>query len=84
MGFDRVRLPRVAAHLSAESLSSDGAFLLYDGIETSLWLGRAVPPGLIEALFGVQSLDGIDPAYVSCSCLPQLSASPILTAVPCV
>ena len=62
VGDVRLKLPRAMSHLSSESLSSDGAFLLYDGVETMLWLGRAVPPGLLEALFGTPSIDGVDPA----------------------
>lgn len=62
VGYDQVKLPTPCARLSVESLSSDGAFLAYDGVETILWLGRAVPPQLLEALFGpgVTSLDGVD------------------------
>jgi hypothetical protein len=60
IGFDQVKMPRQAPNLSGESLTSDGAFLLYDGVETFLWFGRAVPPGLLEALFGVLTLEGVD------------------------
>jgi len=71
VGFDNVKLPRACASLSSESLSSDGAFLLFDGVETMLWLGRAVPPGLIEALFGAPSLDGIDASQLTLPVMPN-------------
>lgn len=65
VGSQRVKLPAACARLSSESLTSDGAFLLFDGVETMLWLGRAVPPGLLEALFGQSSLEGVDSNQLS-------------------
>lgn len=81
VGFDRVKLPRPAASLSGESLVSDGAFLLFDGVETFLWFGRAVPPGLLEALFGTPTLDGVDLRFVSMSFC--LVVCVVLCLVPC-
>lgn len=46
--------------LNAERLSSDGAFLLDNGVDIFMWFGRAVSPKLIQDLFGLDSLDGID------------------------
>ena len=48
--------------LSASILSSQGCYLLDDGVETYLWIGKEAPPGLVNALFGVQSLAGIETA----------------------
>jgi protein transport protein SEC24 len=61
----RVRLPALAASVSAAALSPGGAYLLDSGFEMFLWLGREVPAGLVAALFGergVPSGQGSDPA----------------------
>uniref|UniRef100_A0A7S1CB04 Protein transport protein SEC24 n=1 Tax=Bicosoecida sp. CB-2014 TaxID=1486930 RepID=A0A7S1CB04_9STRA len=60
-GEARIRLPGVT-NLSSERLSSDAVLLLDDGVEMLLWVGRAAPPGLLEALLGVHSLEGVDMA----------------------
>ena len=54
-----VGLPATVA-LSAEALNPGGAYLLDNGVEMYLWLGRAVPPQLLQALFALPSLDGVD------------------------
>lgn len=60
VGPERIKLPQ-ACNLAAERLVSDGVFLLFTGEDdTMLWVGRAAPPALLEALFGVASLDGYD------------------------
>lgn len=46
--------------LSAATLTSDGMALLDDGVSMYLWIGRAVAPVLLNSLFGVPSLDGVD------------------------
>jgi protein transport protein SEC24 len=61
----RVRLPALASSVSASALSPSGAYLLDSGIEMFLWLGRDVPAGLVNALFGEQGVpsgQGSDPA----------------------
>ncbi|GBG28457.1 Protein transport protein SEC24 [Hondaea fermentalgiana] len=55
----RIKLPRLV-NLSAGSLNSSGVFLLDNGLELMLWVGRGVDPRLVQALFGVPTLDGID------------------------
>ena len=55
----RVRLPALL-NLSSERLVSDGMFLLENGYEMFMWIGRAVNPAIISTLFGTPSLDGID------------------------
>ncbi|PSC68317.1 transport Sec24-like protein [Micractinium conductrix] len=47
--------------LSAEKLEPDGVFLLENGYEAFIWVGKAVPPATATALFGVPSLDAWDP-----------------------
>ena len=59
--LQQLQLPPLV-NLSAERLASDGAFLLDSGTALTLWLGRAVAPGLTQALFGVGSLDQVDPS----------------------
>ncbi|RYG52437.1 hypothetical protein EON67_01230, partial [archaeon] len=54
-----VVLPTVV-NLTAERLTSDGIFLLDNGVEMYLWIGRACPPAALNALFGISSLDGLD------------------------
>lgn len=41
-------------------LSTDGVFLLENGIDLYLWVGRGADPDLVSALFGVASLEGQD------------------------
>jgi protein transport protein SEC24 len=50
--------------LSAASLTPQGCFLLEDGVELFLWVGREAPAGLVNALFGVGSLAGLDCAHL--------------------
>lgn len=45
--------------LTAERLSSEGAFILDNGVDIFLWLGRAVSAEIVKSLFGLNSLDGI-------------------------
>lgn len=47
--------------LSAEKLDPEGVFLLENGQEAFIHVGKAVAPGTLQALFGVPSLDGLDP-----------------------
>ena len=55
----RVRLPALL-NLSSERLVSDGMFLLENGYEMFMWIGRTVNPAIISTLFGTPSLDGVD------------------------
>lgn len=61
-----VRLP-AALNLTAERLSPDGVYLLDNGVELLLWVGRAAPPQLLDALFGAPSLEGVDVSTLSLS-----------------
>ena len=62
-GRNRILLPRVVS-LSIDGLSSDGIYLLDNGIDMFLWVGRSSDPGYVFSLFGVQSLDDMDPMQV--------------------
>ena len=62
-GPDSIVMPP-SLPLTMDSLTSDGVFLLYDGVETFVWLGRAAPPACLEALFGCSSFEGVDVTYV--------------------
>lgn len=55
----QVRLPSIL-NLSYERLSSNGIFLLENGQDLFLWIGRAVNPAIISTLFGLKTLEGAD------------------------
>lgn len=63
-GPNRVRLPSIL-NLSYERLSSSGIFLLENGHDLFMWIGRGVNPAIISTLFGVPSLEGADPAKLA-------------------
>lgn len=54
-----VKLPP-QLNLSAERLTSEGVYVMDDGVEIIVWVGRGAPGGLLHALFGVGTLDGVD------------------------
>jgi len=56
VGRERIRLPRPVG-LSVDSLSSDGIYVLDNGVDVYVWVGRASDPGATVALFGVESLE---------------------------
>ncbi|CAM9779798.1 unnamed protein product [Pylaiella littoralis] len=58
-GTDRIKLPEVS-NLSAERLTTEGVFLLENGVELFLWVGRAANPAVVSALFGFASLEEVD------------------------
>ncbi len=41
-------------------LSTNGLFLLENGHDLFMWIGRSVNPAIISTLFGVNSLEGAD------------------------
>ncbi len=56
-----VRLPATRP-LNMASLAPDGALLLDNGVELYLWVGRAAPDQLVEALWGEDGVpNGMDP-----------------------
>ena len=54
-----IQLPQECA-LTAQVLQSDSAYLLDNGLEFLLRIGKAVDPAFLHALFGLQSLQGVD------------------------
>ena len=59
-GRNRIILPPVM-NLSIDRLSSDGVYLLSNGIEFYLWVGRDANMNIVASLFGVHTLDDVDP-----------------------
>lgn len=41
-------------------LSTGGVFLLENGVELFLWVGKSASPTVVSALLGVPSLEGLD------------------------
>lgn len=58
-GDNQIKLPSLL-NLSADRLTSDGLYLLENSIEMIMWIGRNVSPAILNSLFNVTSLDGID------------------------
>lgn len=58
-GLANIRIPNVV-NLSVERLASDGMFLLEDTAALYLWIGRGLNPALLQSLFGLSSLEGMD------------------------
>ncbi len=63
VGRNKIVLPS-PINLSVERLSSEGVFLLDNGIDAYIWVGRASNPAIVSALFGVESIDNIDPSQL--------------------
>jgi len=63
-GPQQVRLPSIL-NLSYERLSSEGIFLLENGHDLFMWIGRGVNPSIISTLFGVPTLEGVDPSSLA-------------------
>lgn len=49
------------ARATAKALDDGGAYLLFNSRELYLWISARASPNLLEDLFGVGSLDGLDP-----------------------
>ncbi len=62
-GRNKIILPS-AVGLSVERLSSEGVFLMNNGPDTFLWVGRAANPATVSALFGAETIDGVDISQV--------------------
>jgi protein transport protein SEC24 len=62
-GRQGIRLPP-AVNLSVDRLTSNGIFLLDNGVEMYLWVGRMADMNLMGSLFGVHTLDELDPQQV--------------------
>jgi hypothetical protein len=62
-GKERIRLPEFSA-LSVERLHTNGIFLVDNGVDMWLWVGRSADMNIMASLFGVHSLDDMDPTQV--------------------
>lgn len=49
-------------NLTSESMTQDGVYLLEDGETMHMWIGRAVDPGFLQAVFGAPSFEQLDSA----------------------
>ena len=56
VGRNQIVLP-LSVNLSVERLGSDGLYVLDNGVDVYLWVGRAADEALIQSIFGVNSLD---------------------------
>ena len=62
-GRNNILLPKVA-NLNVERLTSNGIFLLDNGVDMYLWVGRSSDPAVTSALFGISSLENVDMSQV--------------------
>lgn len=63
-GRNRILLPETLP-LSVDNLSSDGVYLLDNGVDMYIWVGRSADQNVVNSLFGAPSLENVDPAQVS-------------------
>lgn len=63
-GADRIRLPGIV-NLTHDKLQPDCVFLLDNACDLLMWVGRQVNPSIMNALFGVPSLEGVDLSQIS-------------------
>jgi len=63
-GRNRVLLPKIV-NLSVDRLTSEGIFLLDNGIDMYLWVGRSSNQAATNALFGVPSLENVDMSQIN-------------------
>lgn len=59
VGRNNILLPE-GVGLSVDRLNSQGVYLLDNGNDTFIWVGRASNPAIVVALFGVESLENVD------------------------
>jgi protein transport protein SEC24 len=62
-GPDFIELPEVM-NLTVDRLTSNGIFLLDNGMDMFLWVGRSSDPSILNSLFGTNSVEGIDMSQV--------------------
>jgi protein transport protein SEC24 len=67
-GRNRILLPQVLS-LSVDRLSSNGMYLLDNGVDMFMWVGRQADQNLVASLFGVASLAEVDPSQVGRPCV---------------
>jgi len=66
-------------NLTSESMTQDGVYLLEDGESILIWIGRAVDVNFLYAVFGVQSVDQVDP--VTAEAVLAQRSEPLATKV---
>eukprot|EP00941_MAST-03F_sp_MAST-3F-sp1_P005150 g5150.t1 len=59
LGPENIKMPAIM-NLSITRMTSDGCYLMDDGTQIFLWLGRACLPEIAKNLFGLETLDGVD------------------------
>ncbi|RKP03088.1 hypothetical protein CXG81DRAFT_9982 [Caulochytrium protostelioides] len=74
----RLPMPK-QLNLSSERLDRQGVFLLDNGVELFLWVGSAVPPATVHALFDRPSVDQVQVGKASLS--PTSAQTPPLGRV---
>ena len=62
-GRAQIELPATIS-LSIDSLSSDGIYLLDNSVDFYIWVGRQANSNILNSLFGVSSLENVDPATI--------------------
>eukprot|EP00577_Skeletonema_sp_RCC1716_P004482 CAMPEP_0113395308 /NCGR_PEP_ID=MMETSP0013_2-20120614/13112_1 /TAXON_ID=2843 ORGANISM="Skeletonema costatum, Strain 1716" /NCGR_SAMPLE_ID=MMETSP0013_2 /ASSEMBLY_ACC=CAM_ASM_000158 /LENGTH=1255 /DNA_ID=CAMNT_0000279485 /DNA_START=40 /DNA_END=3803 /DNA_ORIENTATION=- /assembly_acc=CAM_ASM_000158 len=63
-GKNDIELPSVL-DLTIDRLASNGIFLLDNGLDMFLWVGRSSDPAILNSLFGTNSLEGVDMSRVT-------------------
>jgi len=63
-GRNFIMLPKVLP-LTIDSLSSDGLYLVDNGVEFFIWVGREADQSLVNSLFGSPSLENVDPVQLT-------------------
>merc|ERR1711879_17398 len=58
--YGRITLPDML-NLTSESMSQEGVYLLEDGDLVMVWIGRGVNSATLQCLFGVPSMEQLDP-----------------------
>jgi len=58
--------------LSADQITPEGLYLVEDGLQITMWVGKLCPPLLLQAVFGINSLDGMEGSALQ---LPLLQES---------
>ena len=62
-GRNRIQLPDVVS-LTVDNLSSNGIYLLDNGVDMFVWVGRSANQMEVNALFGTPSLESVDPNQI--------------------
>ncbi|PHJ17581.1 transport protein sec24 [Cystoisospora suis] len=65
-GNEEILLPP-QLRLTSEEMTQDGAYVVENGEEMLLWIGRSVAPHWLSSVLGVQSLDSVHPDIAASS-----------------